>query len=475
MTFRSTWVFAPVLLCLAAVACGDDDDSDPGANAGRPGAGAAGSAGSSGDAGTGGDGGSGDAGSGGVSGGSAGTGGSGEGGASGDTGEPLLDRPAEITYACEVTRPMALLGLNPWTSGGLLAGDGGAYLPRLEGDFSGGSRLAWSTLDVDGMLGAPSVVHEDLMSQLTVAEGSDRFTLLWSQLSQALPAVGGDLAVAQVNAAGEVITAPAPLGLAGDGEPQSPIIAASGTGYGIAWTQSGDPTSTIQFSRLDADGSATGRVSPIIEGSGLLDPHDLVQHGQGFVLTYSHVDFNASIQGTFYVVLDADGVPEGDPVQLGAGFGATSVLQREDRLLVAWVEEGGEFDDESLHRTIRIGAIGPSGERLGPTYALQSPVVNEENVDPRLVDLGDDVGLLWSQGTVIYFCAGCFPDNHLEFAVFDGDDFTRRSEVLELASPTTFGLRLPHAVPSASDILVVANVTHHVDAEGASATIRCTP
>jgi hypothetical protein len=54
--------------------------------------------------------------------GAGGAGGLGSGGA-GEPGVPLLDRPAELTYDCEVTRPMSLLGLNPWVGGGRPAPD----------------------------------------------------------------------------------------------------------------------------------------------------------------------------------------------------------------------------------------------------------------------------------------------------------------------------------------------------------------
>lgn len=405
----------------------------------------------------------------------AGGGGLGGGGA-GDPGVPLLDRPAELTYDCEVTRPMSLLGLNPWVGGGLHASEELAHLLRLEGTMPGsgtGLKVGWSTLDADGVLGTPGALptpNQTYLSQLATTQVDDIFTLAWVESG------GNDaqLAIASVNAAGDVLLPRTPL-TSGAGDRSRPAIGGLADGFGVAWTRQGNQRGTIEFLRVDAQGAPVGDVELVVEGSGNLQAHDLIAHGDGFVLVYSRFDYPANIQGIFYALLDADGVRQGEPVELGAGLGPTSVLRRGKNLLVAWAVQDGGYEMSDIARTIGIGTIGPSGERVGPTYALQAPLVHQENVDPHWLDLGDDVGLFWTQGEVIYVCAGCFPDNQLKFAVFSGNDLTRKSEVLTLPSSTQFGLRAPKAVRVQDDILAVASVTHHVDAEGASATIRCTP
>jgi hypothetical protein len=145
-------------------------------------------------------------------------------------------------------------------------------------------------------------------------------------------------------------------------------------------------------------------------------------------------------------------------------------------VLAAWaVSTGDDFPDQSVATTVRLARFDSDGQRQGPIYDLQAPVTDREAVDPRWVDMGDDVGLLWAEGSIIYFCAGCMPDHSVRFVVLDGDDFTPESSVVELVTPlSSGGLLAPQAVRVGDDLLVAAAITYHVSAEGASATIRCT-
>lgn len=445
---------------LTWIGCGESEEPEPG----NPG-GSAGQAGSA---------------AGGSKAGGGGGGASGGGGAAGmeSAGPPLLERPADITYDCEVTRPMALLGLNPWVVGGLHPTGDSAYLTRLQGTMPGGSfgmKVTWSPLGFDGKLGEAHSLEsagQAYLGQLTASQADARLTLLWTEGSSG----GTQLALASVEATGTVL-APRKQVTTGAAQRQFPTLAPLGEGYAVAWTRQstgGAAGSAIELLRVDADGNPSGDVQTLLEGSGLLQSHQLVALGGGLVLLYSQFDYTANLQANYYAVLDEAGKMKGQPVKLGDGFGPTSTLVRGEKLLVAWTQQTGNFDSK-IARTIHVGSIDASGERSGPAFALQAPVVDQENVDPHWVDMGDDVGLFWSQGSVIYICAGCFPDNELRFVVLGGDDLKRKSEVLSLPSPTVFGLRSPLAVREQDEILTVASVTHHVDAEGASATLRCTP
>lgn len=461
------------LATLVWAGCGGSDESGEGGNqAGRAGSSAAGTsaAGSSGSS-VGGAGGSGTGGS--------GASGSGAGGSGEPEGPPLLERPADIAYDCEVTRPMALLGLNPWVGGGLHLNAGSAYVTRLQGTMpasSIGMKPTWSSLGFDGALGSARelpVGAQQYLGQLTSTQQGEQLTMLWSQTSS-----GNDsqLVLASVEAAGDVTVPQAPL-TSGAGQKNFPVITEAGEGYAVAWTRQsagGSGGSTIQLVQVGADGTPIGDVETVIESTGNLQTQELVPHAGGLVLLYSQVDFASNMQGNYYVWLDTSGARQGEPVKLGDGFGPTSSLSRGEELLVAWTEQTGNYD-EKMTRTVHVGKIGAAGKRVGPSYALQAPVDDQENVDPHWVDMGEDVGLFWSQGSVIYICAGCFPDNQLKFVVLGGDDLTPKSEVLSLPSPNPFGLRSPQAVRVDEEILAIASVTHHVDAEGASATIRCTP
>ena len=109
-------------------------------------------------------------------------------------------------------------------------------------------------------------------------------------------------------------------------------------------------------------------------------------------------------------------------------------------------------------------------------YDLQAPIEDRESVQPFWVEVGDDVGLLWADGSIIYICGGCVPNHSLKFVVLDGEDFTPRSNVVEVVNTLpSGGLLSPATARSGDDLLVVSSVTYHTSAEGASATIRCAP
>ncbi len=447
--------------------CSESKDGPDDGNAGRAGSAAAGTAGKGGTGA-------------GATGGSGG-GGAGAGGSAGDEdpGPPLLERPAEIAYDCEVTRSMALLELNPWVGGGLHPNaDDTATLTRIEGGggLAGTTRkVSWSSLGFDGALGAVHalpLVGAGYLGQLTTRQVDDRISFLWSE------SLNGEaqLIFASVDASGEVVV-PSHALTSGAAQRLSPLLAPAGDGYLVVWTRQstgGAGGNAIELQRVGADGKASGDVRVLLEATGMLQSTELVAQGSGFALLFSQVDYATDTQGTYYLRLDESGAPQGEPLKLGTGTGSTSSVARGDELLVAWTDAQGSFDSKRSV-TIRVGAIDASGARRGPSYALQAPVVDTQNVDPHWVSMGDDVGLFWSQGSVIYICGGCFPDNELRFVVLDGKDLTRKSEVLELPSPIAFGLLSPLALRAEDEILTIASATHHTDAEGASATIRCTP
>jgi hypothetical protein len=253
-------------------------------------------------------------------------------------------------------------------------------------------------------------------------------------------------------------------------------VVRAGTHAALVWTeqQSLGGESSLQFARVEEDGESEPPRA-LVRGRGWLQAQSLDALADGYLLLYTHIYYADSLNETFALVLDADGSPSSPAVSLGKGAGAASVIQRGKRYLAAWTSEAGDgsFEAQELQRSLNIGWFDASGARTGELYQLKTPVTDEEHVDPVWVDMGEDVGLAWSEGSIIYICAGCYPDNELRFVVLDGDDLSPRSDVLELRSPTAFGLRYPRALRSGDDILITTDVTRHVDAEGASATLRC--
>jgi hypothetical protein len=90
--------------------------------------------------------------------------------------------------------------------------------------------------------------------------------------------------------------------------------------------------------------------------------------------------------------------------------------------------------------------------------------------------VGEDLGLVWSQGGVIYICAGCMPDNHLEFVVLDGEDLNPVSAVVRLENAEPMGgFILPQIASVGDSLLVTSTLQYHVSGEGAFGSITCTP
>lgn len=131
--------------------------------------------------------------------------------------------------------------------------------------------------------------------------------------------------------------------------------------------------------------------------------------------------------------------------------------------------------------TIRIARFDANGERQGSMYDLQAPVKGRERLEPFWITVGDDVGLIWADGSILTFCAGCVPNHSLTFVVLDGQTLSPQSNVVALLNTTflsaysmTGGFLSPVLARSGDDLVLVSTVTYHVSQELGSATIRCT-
>ena len=401
-----------------------------------------------------------------------GEGGTGEGGDGGFAGVPqepeeqaLLDLPPGTQYDCSVTRELELLNLD-WRQSTVLAGES----PSLVYSKELPSELVWSTLGIDGALGVPNVVHaaqNNWLSYLTAARGADRTTIVWAE-SGTEPLT--KLQLAQVDADGDVVTAAHPL-IASTFEQSQPKLISAGDGYALLWSEQLDEQATLKFARLDAAGALVGTPKTLAQGTTLY-AGTLIAAGSSFAATYS--DFTDKYR-THYLALDAEGEPHRAPVLLGSNYITNaSLLSRGERVLAAWTVFSGGYENQDISLNVRIGWFDRRGNPVGATYDLQKPVVHEENVEPSWVEFGDDLGLVWAKGGVIYVCAGCIPDNHLEFVVLDGESLAPLSNVVRLDnSETNGGLRRPEVVVSGSDLLLIPSITYHVSAEGGTATLRC--
>jgi hypothetical protein len=479
-------------LTLLAAGCGDDAQPDqPNPEAGKGGASAAGSGGSSGRAGNGtagrGGGGAGQGATGGKGGSPAAGKGGGSAGDDGDAGTPdagafdpdvpLLSREPRSDYSCSAARPTALLGIDPMGGSALLTAAGKHYLARIDGMNGNSNRVAWSTIGLDGALGTVAPIYtvsDGGAYGLVGAAGSDRHTLAWVENGLE---VSMQIAIAQVDGTGKVTSARRALSVVADTEQRSPLLIANGEGYAIVWNEVEQGTKQrMRFARLDATSALSGSAKTLLEGEDPILALDLVSTSNGLGLLYAIQVWGdtEAVATTYYQRLSADGAKSGDPIVLGKGARPAdgSLIARGDQVLAAWTEWTG-MAEEKLSAVTRIQRIAASGALSGPTYTVQESKVDRQNVAPTWVDFGDDLGLVWGEGSIIYVCAGCVPDDALRFVVLDGEDLTPASDVIELASPKEPGLTQPRVVRQGDSTLVVSSVSYHTWSEGASATIEC--
>ena len=394
-----------------------------------------------------------------------------DGGGSGgeDGGPPIIDRPPLDAYACSVTRSMTKIGVENWTSPALLPAQQGGLLARVAGQTT--SVLSWSTVLANGTLGAAKTVFDggsNFIHGLSVAGSGDRYTLVWSRSIDGRVYSAQGLYSAQVDGSGSIVSAAREI-VAGDARNDQAQLVVSSSGYALTWLQTTGSQAQLRFALLDASGALSG--ASLVLRAGNLNLSSLLAVDGGYLLTYH--EYAGGKSRPYLLALDAAGTPLQDPLQLSPdGYGG-SLIRRGEEVLAAWSENQGSQVDQRRATILRLGRFDQKGNALGPSAPLQAPVLDRANNDARWIALGNDVGLVWAEGKIIYICAGCFPDNHLKFAIFDGANFTRKSDVLDLPSPVTAGLTDPQMVGAASNLLLVSSITYHVSAEGASATIAC--
>jgi hypothetical protein len=514
-------LFGVIALSLGvAVACsgessspGDDDTGGSGGtagstggasgNAGKGGAGTGGSTGKAGsagqaatggttpgEAGSGGD--TGVAGEGGASGGTSGTSGAGGSGGAPDDG-PLLDRPVRLEHECSAKTPLTKLGVNPWLSGALGQTSAGTFLARGEASEFVVSDVVISTIDAEGTLGADvplaAAVDGYLYPPDLVAHAGGLAALWPEGIAAVWQGVAADnsagLYFAALDASG-VVTQERKLTVEGDGGRLSAAKLAGGPdGYVALYTLSSDDYTMHQFELavLDATGTLVGTPKTLLDGAASVVVGAALAVPGGYAVTYStHETLDLETESrTYLAFFDAEGNADGDPIPLGelimeyTNF-TQSLLVLGDQLVVAYTQQTGGYENSDIAHAVHLARFDLSTHQaIGDSVALQAPVEDQENTQPKLVAVGDDLGLVWSQGGVIYICAGCMPDNHLEFVVLDGEDLNPVSEVVRLENDEAMGgFILPQIASIGDSLLVTSTLQYHVSGEGAFGSITCT-
>jgi hypothetical protein len=474
--FRSGSVVWVTVLAFgfAAAACSGKRSGQPGSG-GAAGGGTGGSAAGAGGA-TGGKAGKG-------SGGAAGSGGSaGEGGKGGGMQDdrPVLERPVRADYSCAVTTPIDDTGVD-WAGGDLASTPSGAFLawgrPATTAATDG---VMLASVDEAGTVGTSSPIATyagSYSSRPRLTRSPRGLSVAWTQAGMNEMS---SLHIAELDTTGAVTSMPrAVAGIAERIADLALAPAADGNALLFVHTAVDYSSMAVRFARLDADGALDGNLVDVsmVQAQGQMQSGELVAVPGGFAATtttWTGAEFE-----THLVFLNDGGAVQGDPILLSDGrpFLGQSLLVRGGELIVARVDEVGSYDQSNIARFATLSRFDlETRERSAPDVRVQSPTVNEEVVNPVLFAVGDDVGLIWSRGSVIYICAGCMPDNHLEAVVMDGDDFTPLTEMLTFPNEQPMGGYIrPLVAPVGEHFAVVTQLFFHVSGNMATGAFQCTP
>jgi hypothetical protein len=374
-------------------------------------------------------------------------------------GDPILEQPIEDGYDCELDAPLVLPQLSP--DGALVAGAAPSlFWNEVQTELIRGALLEGTTAGTPFTLRDPAPGNAYTVA---AARNGDRITVIWQELD-------GDtrrLFSAQVDDSGDGVTeAHALPGTAPNSN--AGAIVSFADGYAAVWAEGLGDEMAYKFARLDAAGNLVGSPKTLLDGR-VYGVDSLVALEDGFAMTYTVFD---GTQSSRFVAFDADGTPYREPVTLGEP--GAGLIRRGDYVVAAWMHGSGDRGS-AWAGNLRIGRFDDRGRAAGDVYELQEAVVHEQNSYPAWVELGDDLGLVWSRGSVIYVCGGCIPDDHLEFVVLDGRTLAKKSEVVTIENQeTSGGLLRSQMVANESRLTVATNVTYHIAAEAGLATISCT-
>jgi hypothetical protein len=385
-----------------------------------------------------------------------------------------------LEHECSITAPLAKLGLNPWLTGSLAQTPMDTFLVRGQGSEFDANQVVVSSIGASGALGTSvpllDAVDGYLYAPIDMVATEGGLAAIWQEID-AVDSHG--FYFAKLDEAGAVTQARTLVtGIEGRLSPAR--IAAGATGYAALYSTSNDDftMSSVMLGILDDAGALVGEPKSLHAGSDNVSAGAILAVPGGYAVTYSVFGTEAQ---SYLAFVDEEGTTDGEPIPLGerAEFSmfTQSLLLRGDELIVAFSQQTGGYDNSDIAHTVHLARFDATTHVATlPGVALQAAVEDQENVQPRLVTVGDDIGIVWSQGGVIYICAGCMPDNHLEFVVLDGEDFTPVSELVTLENTQPMGgFILPQIAGIEDELLITSTLQYHVSGEGAFGSVRCTP
>jgi hypothetical protein len=392
---------------------------------------------------------------------------------------PVLERPVREELSCELTTAMQDLEF-PWSDGDLAATSEGAFLLwGRPSETSMPDSVVIASIDETGALGTENPIATYMgaySSRPRLAASARGLSVAWTEAGENEMS---RMRVAELDAMGEVTNGPTTV--AGLAERLSdPAIVPTQNGNALLFSNTTVDymMSRIRFARLDANAGVSGDVTDIeTTGDGATPQAGaLIVTPNGYAATYSRWGLESE---TLLVFMDTNGAVQGEPIVLGfsrPGLGQ-SLLVRGNELIVAFGDEDGGYENSDIAGFIGLARFDLTTRALvGPVVRVQTPTVNEEVVNPFLFPVGDHLGLLWSRGSVIYVCAGCMPDNHLELVVMDADDFTPVSSLLTIPNDQPMGGYIrPMVAPVGDHFVVAASLRFHVSGNPATGAFQCAP
>ena len=384
--------------------------------------------------------------------------------------EPALLESSGNEYRCQLEQPIARWYDSRWQGGSLIR-DGDHWAV-----FNGQSlHNSWEseehailvrTVDAQGTPGLPrSLVRATITSRVNgVAQAGGKTALVWSGvdidqgnqyrnqlvvLGEGAEPLGPSRAVGP-NAADFVASV----------QSNAARIAAADGGWALLVTSR--QSEHVIFSRVNDAGEPLGEPRDIMRTQGDFIASSLVRFGGGYAATW------ATIAEAYLVLLDAHGEPTAGPWSIGTYTRGQALLARGDELLLVYtLSEPGAG-------SLRLARFDRSGHISG-VHDVQPPGFGRRVEDPALANFGDDIALMWSEGTPIGNCGGCVLDNTLKLVVLGGTDELPKSGVVELTNPIAkAALMRPQLGTDSERLLIVANMEWHVPMDGASAVVRCT-
>lgn len=397
---------------------------------------------------------------------------------SGET--PLLERPLPAAYDCTVARPVVV-------HTDLAASSGTLGVPTAAGIQLGYVVSGWvstpglskgifaSTLSSGGTVATPMAVHSaNLASTPLLIRQGNGTTLAWTESEQ--------IWTAQIDDTNNVVTpARSQYAARNAGSVGYLRTAMSGSQARLFWgeMESDSGPSSIRTVALTSEGSFDGQPTSVVDvAASSLWLDDVVPFESGFALVYADgVGINSK---SHYLALDAALKPRHAAVDLGSGrsgsWGQGAVLLAHgSQVLVAKTVKSGDYDKANIAGVVEITRLDSSATRVAGPTPLKAPVEDVTQGPAMLLPVGDDVGLLWSEGSVIYMCAGCTPDDALNFVVLDGTSLRPKSNVVTFPSPDAHGgLVQGQLVGANGDFHLLTAVQYHVTSSLASGRLTCT-